>query len=268
MKWLVSSRSTPTSGVRSSARIRSKARTNSSAVSARIMPRLAESASGLSTQGDGSPTASAASRRRGSASTGKREKPGTLSPACRRRSRERYLSRQASAASGGWDNRPSKRPARAAQGVGRSPIQTSAATGLVRAYSAMLCAPASGSSKRSGKAPSCHGSSKTWQRSVAKTTASPSFSAASTKACVWYPVVVHKSRRRCLVVVSVMVGEICSHDSKPDNCPQIALSTKEAGREVSRNQLPVHYVVGEILVWHMSPKPVSGQVTSECCSEH
>jgi hypothetical protein len=22
--------------------------------------------------------------------------------------------------------------------------------------------------------------------------------------------------------VSVMVGEICSHDSKPDNCPQIA----------------------------------------------
>src|SRR2546425_345285 len=222
MKLLVSSRITPTSGVPSSARMRPKAWTNSSAVSARITPRLAESASGLSTQGDASPTAPAASRRRGSASTGKREKPGTLSPARRRRSRERYLSRQASAASGGWDNRPSARQARAAEGVGRSPIETSAATGLVPAYSAILCAPASGSSKRTGRAPSCHGSSRTWQRSVAKTTASPSFSAASTKACVWYPVVVHNRRRRCLLLASVMAGGGCFHDNKPGNCPQKA----------------------------------------------
>jgi hypothetical protein len=33
-----------------------------------------------------------------------------------------------------------------------------------------------------------------------------------------------------------------------------------AGSRLSRSRVLVHYVVGEILLWHMSPKPVSGHL--------
>src|SRR6266581_2825478 len=100
MKLLVGSRSTWTSGVRSNLAMRWKAATASVGLLARMTPRLAESASGLRTQGY--PTRSAAAIIADFvASRETREKAGTLSPAARSSSRERYLSRQTSAAEAG-----------------------------------------------------------------------------------------------------------------------------------------------------------------------
>jgi len=95
---------------------------NSSGVSARITPRLPESASGLSTQGKViSPEAMSWS---GFECKGDLLKAGTFSPASRNRSRERYLSRQMSVASGGCPRKPSLWQARAPVEVGRSPMET------------------------------------------------------------------------------------------------------------------------------------------------
>src|SRR5882762_1934577 len=192
MNSLVSSRKTPTSGLRKSFRIRSNACTNSSEVSARITPRLPESANGLSTQGK--VISAEATTGRGFEYKGNLLKLGTFSPASRNRSRERHLSRQMSVASGGCPRKPSLWQARAPVDVGRSPMETIASRGLDAAKSQIFCAEPSGSSKRSGRAPSLHGSSSTWQRSVPKVMDSPNFCATSIKAPVWYPVVVHNTR--------------------------------------------------------------------------
>ncbi len=132
-----------------------------------------------------------------SASSRKARKPGTLSPLCRRRSRERWPCR---------DRRSrlpemyqAQRAARPSCRRGRRPVADRDQRGYrvgARVF-LIFCALASGLKAQRERRPG-HGP-KTWHRSVAKTTASPSFSAASTKACVWYPVVVHKSMRRCLV---------------------------------------------------------------------
>src|ERR1022692_2277859 len=212
MNSLVSSRKTPTSGLCKSFRIRSNACTNSTGGSARITPRLPESASGLSTQGKViSPEAMSWS---GFACKGDLLKAGTFSPASRNRSRERYLSRQMSVASGGCPRKPSLWQARAPVDVGRSPMETIASRGLDAAKSQILCAEASGSSKRRGRAPSCHGSSSTWQRSVPKVMDSPNFCAASIKAHVWYPVVVHNKRSLLGWEVPIMAG--------PNRCNQFS----------------------------------------------
>src|SRR5215471_19716287 len=212
MNSLVSSRKTPTSGLRKSFRIRSNACTNSSGVSARITPRLPESASGLSTQGKViSPAVMSWS---GFECKGDLLKAGTFSPASRNRCRERYLSRQMSVAPGGCPRKPSLWQARAPVEVGRSPMETIASRGLDAAKSQIFCAEASGSSKRRGTAPSCHGSSSTWHRSVPKVMDSPNFFAASIKAHVWYPVVVHNTRSLFGWEVPIMAGpNHCTHFS-------------------------------------------------------
>src|SRR5216683_1218865 len=231
MNSLVSSRKTPTSGLRKSFRIRSNACTNSSGVSARITPRLPESASGLSTQGK--VISAETTSGRGFECEGNLLKAGTLSPASRNRSRERYLSRQMSVASGGCPRKPSLWQARAPVDVGRSPMETIASRGWDAAKSQILCTEASESSKRRGRAPSCHGSSSTWQRSVPKVMDSPNFCAASIKAHVWYPVVVHNTRSLFGWEVPIMAG--------PNRCNQFSSRAQpppDAHRNVSQPSTP------------------------------
>jgi len=69
---------------------------------------------------------------RGFECKGNRLKGGTSSPASRNRSRERYLSRQMSAASGGCPRNPSLWQARAPVDVGRSPTETIASKRMGR----------------------------------------------------------------------------------------------------------------------------------------
>src|SRR5262252_10867887 len=69
----------------------------------------------------------------------------------------------------------------------------------------MCCAASWGLSKRSGSAPSCQGSSRTWQRSLPSTVSTPSCWAACTNSRASYPVVVKSSMRRWRVLWEVVM---------------------------------------------------------------
>jgi hypothetical protein len=128
---LASLRSLRTSGERSSARSRSIARAKPTASSARMTPRLPDSAAGLTTHGNlnWSPIAS------GSSSIDNRMNQGTGRPASRRQMRIISLWRATAAAAGGWPGRPSASAARAPMTVGRSPTTRMPSSGRLRADS-------------------------------------------------------------------------------------------------------------------------------------
>ncbi len=160
-----------------------------------MTPRLAESPRGLSTQGNGA----RAARSSGLSVREARKNAGTRNPAAWKSWRERFLSRQARAAAGGWKGTPKRVAASAASSAGRSPTAATPSTLRPRRAS-------SDSGMRSNFtaiARSFQGSSMMWHRSVASVTSTPRRRAASAKMRIWYPVVAAK-RRRCLATALIV----------------------------------------------------------------
>ncbi len=112
---------------------------------ARMTPRLAESASGLSTQGNFTPRAA----RKGSSLSAMRRKRGIGTPAAARHWRIWNLSRAAVTAATALVRRPSRSAMAAAATVVRSSTPTTARSGRRALSSATLVAAPSGSVKSS-----------------------------------------------------------------------------------------------------------------------
>ena len=125
--------------------MRRTAATNWSTLLARMTPRLAESASGLTTHGNATPRAA----RNGSSFSAMRRKRGIGSPAAARHWRIWYLSRAAATAATALLRRPSRSAMAAAATVVRSSTPTTAFSGRRSASSATRAAAASGSAKSS-----------------------------------------------------------------------------------------------------------------------
>ncbi len=146
------SRSARMSGWASSRLTRAQARWSAVGVSARMTPRLPESATGLTTTG---PRSLHAARSCSDAIT---PKSGTGRPASRNRCRVRSLLRLACAAACECHGRRRASATAAASVAGRSPTARTPSSGLASAKAAMASTASAGSWKRTAIARSRHGS--------------------------------------------------------------------------------------------------------------
>ncbi len=162
------------------AAMRAKAATKPASSSARITPRLADSTSGLSTQGYR--TRRAASR--GSTSTRNEVKDGAGTPARASCSRMQSLSRVAATAATGLARSPSARPIAAPATVVRSSTGTTASSGRRAAYARISATAAARSSNGKVRRESGNSPDITFGRSEATTRSTSSRAAASMKSSV------------------------------------------------------------------------------------
>src|SRR6266581_6313389 len=200
------------SGIRRILSSRRTAPTNWASSSARITPRLAESMRGLTTHGNAVRRASTT----GSSSKERRAYGGTGTPSPRSSVRIRYLSRAAAVDLTALCGSPSAFDRTAASTVVASSTPTTASIGRVATNSTTWRAAWSGCSKSSDrKRPGC-ACWKTWARSEATTTSTPSFRAAPRKAAVRYVVVGRSRSSRGMLLlrssgVRVLPGGVVGH---------------------------------------------------------
>src|SRR5713226_2131159 len=157
-----------------------------------MTPRLAESASGLRTQGNPTPRAA----RNGSSLSAMRRKRGTGRPDAARHWRISYLLRAAATAATGLVRSPSRSAIAAAAVAVWSSTPTTASSGRRRLQSAAWRAAESGSAKSSVSSESGARSSSVLGRSDAQTRSTPRPGAAATKASVRYVRVGRRRRSR------------------------------------------------------------------------
>src|SRR5438093_11664920 len=176
------------------AAIRRNAATKASGSSARITPRLAESARGFSTHG----YATSRATRVGSSVRATRRKRGAGTPAAWSRRRISSLFLAAEAAATGFARRPRRPATAAATTVVRASTATTASIGRRPAKRATVYAAPAGSAKsRVIRFPGAL-ASRVLGRSEAQTRSTPSLVAASTNACVRYVVVGRSKRSRAI----------------------------------------------------------------------